>query len=160
MKVIINLSPDGKANPWPKFLKRLFSTHRKVVKKLLPPAYKNQANIVTHRVFDAIWGPLYRLAELVLVFEYDGSRLANGELSVTITNLDIEKRVNFELDVMREFIDEHTVILMGEPFAAYTNDVRDAFYQWLSGELIAFTRTLYEDRIAEVSRIAVNFQKK
>lgn len=56
MNVVVNLTPDEKKSPWPRFTRTLFRKYQRVIKTMLPPEYKAQAKLITQRAFIAkLW---------------------------------------------------------------------------------------------------------
>lgn len=160
MKVIINLTPDVKVSPWVKFSNTLFRKYRSVIRTMLPSEYKNQADIITHRAFEPIWGPFHQLADIGLIFEFTASDIKDGTLKSKVSFDEVKVRLDEMLHLLHTRIQKHTVILMGEPFVDYTPEVKEAFYQYLESELQVFVRKLWDQAVDTVGHIAVDFTKE
>ncbi|QVW55726.1 hypothetical protein pEaSNUABM9_00145 [Erwinia phage pEa_SNUABM_9] len=159
MKVIINLTPDGKKGAWHKFSNKVFKKYQCVIRTMLPTEYKNQAKLITQRAFDPVWAPLAVLAGSCLVFEFNEADVEENAVSRKVEFSTVGLRLDETLARLKLRIDEEDVILMGEPWVEYTQEVKDAFHQFLEEELRVFVKQLWLDTVDKVFEISVQFKK-
>lgn len=160
MNVVVNLTPDEKKSPWPRFTRTLFRKYQRVIKTMLPPEYKAQAKLITQRAFDPIWHPLHCLSTSVLVFEFTNDDVNSGVLKCRVPQHAVNAKLNQALKQIHKSILDHTVILMGLPFVSYTTEVKEAFYTYLELELRAFIAKLWMEAVAHVNHITLRFTEK